>query len=105
MQKSPTTDLITSSFPPHSSLLTYSIVNITKLAKRTKPHDENKDYNECFSTIEGKTKTTTDGTDETDLASHYTAIARITKGFHGFLIRMAIFNSKNLFSLFSFLFF
>ena len=89
----------------HPSLLTYSIVKTTKLLKQTKPHDENKDYNECFSTTEGKTKTTTDGTDKTDLASHYTAIARITKGFHGFLIRMAIFNSKNLFSLFSFLFF
>jgi len=63
MQKSPTTDLITSFFPPHSSLLTYSIVKITKLVKQTKPHDENKNYNECFSTIEGKTKTTTDGTD------------------------------------------
>ncbi len=63
MQKSPTTDLITSSFPPHSSLPTYSIVKTTKLLKQTKPHDENKDYNECFSTTEGKTKTTTDDTD------------------------------------------
>ena len=47
-----------------SSLPTYSIVKTTKLLKQTKPHDENKDYNECFSTTEGKTKTTIDGTDK-----------------------------------------
>ena len=66
----------------HPSLLTYSIVKTTKLLKQTKPHDENKDYNECFSTTEGKTKTTTDGADETDLASHDTAITLIVKGLH-----------------------
>ena len=30
------------------------------------------------------TKTTTDGTDETDLASHNTAITRIVNGLHGY---------------------
>ena len=65
----------TSSHPP--TLLTPHIQHSqnNKTGKnQTKPHDENKDYNECFST--------TDLTDETGSASHYIAITLIVKGLH-----------------------